>query len=53
MLPILQVGPDITTDIQNAVNAGKEITIPQANVQINDWNGMVYRQRPAYWFGCL
>jgi len=42
ILPTLQVGPDITTDIQNAVNAGKEVTIPQANVQINDWNGTGY-----------
>ena len=42
ILPTLQVGPDITTDIQNAVNAGKEVTIPQTNVQINDWNGTGY-----------
>jgi hypothetical protein len=42
ILPTLQVGPDIMTDIQNAVNAGKEVTIPQANVQINDWNGTGY-----------
>jgi transglutaminase-like putative cysteine protease len=42
ILPALQVGLDITADIQNAVNAGKEVTIPQANVQINDWNGTGY-----------
>ncbi|OGW29570.1 MAG: hypothetical protein A2X56_13145 [Nitrospirae bacterium GWC2_57_13] len=41
-LPLLQVASEIKTEIQNAVNAGKEVTIPQANVQINDWNGVGY-----------
>ncbi len=40
ILPALQVGVEIKTDIQNAINAGKEVTIPQTNVQINDWNGV-------------
>ncbi len=39
ILPTLQVSAEIKTDIQNAVNAGKEVTIPQTTVQINDWNG--------------
>lgn len=42
MLPTLQVSSEIITDVQNAVNAGKEVTISQANVQINDWNGVGY-----------
>jgi hypothetical protein len=42
LLPTLQVAPEIKIDIQNAVNARKEITIPQTNVQINDWNGVGY-----------
>ena len=42
ILPMLQVGSEINTEIQNAVNAGKEVTIPQSNVQINDWNGVGY-----------
>jgi hypothetical protein len=42
VLPALQVSSEIKTDIQNAVNAGKEVTIPQTNVQIDDWNGIGY-----------
>jgi hypothetical protein len=42
LLPTLQVSAEIKTDIQNAVNAGKEVTISQSNVQINDWNGAGY-----------
>lgn len=42
LLPLLQVDSDIKTDIQNAVNAGREVTIPQKNVQINDWIGIGY-----------
>jgi hypothetical protein len=42
VLPALQVSSAIITDVQNAVNAGKEVTISQANVQINDWNGAGY-----------
>lgn len=42
ILPTLQVSSEIKTDIQNAVNAGREVTIPQTNVQINDWNGVGY-----------
>lgn len=42
MLPTLQVSAEIKTDIQNAVNAGREVTIPQTNITINDWNGVGY-----------
>lgn len=42
ILTSLQVSPEIKTDIQNAINAGKEVTISQANVQINDWKGIGY-----------
>jgi hypothetical protein len=42
MLPMLQISDEIKMDIQNAVNAGKEVTISQSNVQINDWNGVGY-----------
>ena len=42
MLPTIQVSSEIKADIQNAVNAGKEIAISQTNVQIDDWNGVGY-----------
>jgi hypothetical protein len=42
LLPSLQIAPEIKNDIQNAVNAGKEITVPQTNIQIMDWNGIGY-----------
>ncbi len=42
ILPTLQVSSDIKTDVQNAVNAGKNVTISQTNVQINDWSGAGY-----------
>lgn len=42
MLTTLQVSSEIKTDIQNAVNAEKEVTISQTNVQIDDWNGVGY-----------
>ena len=42
LLPTLQVSQEIKADIQNAVNAGKEIIISQSNVQIDDWDGVGY-----------
>jgi len=42
ILPILNVALEVKLDIQNAINAGKEITIPRTNVQINDWQGVGY-----------
>lgn len=42
IVPQLHVRQEVVTDIRNSVNAGNEITIPQRNVQINDWNGVGY-----------
>jgi hypothetical protein len=42
VLPLLQVRQEVVTDIRNSVNAGDEITIPQRNVLINNWNGLGY-----------
>jgi len=42
LLPALQVAAEIKTDIQNAINSGKEVTIPQTNITINDWTGVGY-----------
>lgn len=42
IVPLLQVRQEVIADIRNSVNAGNEITIPQRNVQINDWNGVGY-----------
>jgi len=42
ILPQLQVGADVKADIANAVNAGKEVTVPQTNITFNDWKGCGY-----------
>ncbi len=42
IVPLLQVRQEVVADIKNSVNAGKEITIPQKNIQINDWSGLGY-----------
>ncbi len=42
LLPLLQVASEIKNDIQNAINAEKEVTISQTNVRINDWLGVGY-----------
>lgn len=41
-VPQLQIGEKDLTDITNALNSGKEVIVPQTNVQINDWNGLGY-----------
>jgi transglutaminase-like putative cysteine protease len=41
-LPTLQVTAEVKKDVQNAVNAGKEVMIPQTNIQIEDWLGVGY-----------
>ncbi len=38
----LQVSSDVKTNVINAVNAGKEVIIPQQEMQINDWIGTGY-----------
>lgn len=42
ILPALKINEQIKADIQNAVGAGKDVTVSQSNVQINDWNGVGY-----------
>jgi Transglutaminase-like superfamily len=41
-LPQLQVGQEVISDIQNAVNAGKVVTISQTNITYNGWTGCGY-----------
>jgi transglutaminase-like putative cysteine protease len=38
----LQVGQDVKTDIQNAVNAGKVVTVSKTNINFNEWIGCGY-----------
>ncbi len=40
VLPGLTVLQEVKTDIQNAINAGKEVTISRDNVRLNDWTGV-------------
>ena len=42
VLPLLQVGTDVKTDIQNAINAGKVVTIPKGNIHKDGWTGSGY-----------
>lgn len=42
VLPALQVSDQVKTDIQNAVNAGKIVTVSKTNVTIGTWNGVGY-----------
>lgn len=42
ILPVLQVSPQVKTDIQNAVNAGKTVTVPKTNIAIDTWAGVGY-----------
>ena len=42
LLPLTQVDADTKVDIQNAVNAGKVVTLPQMEIKINDWVGTGY-----------
>ncbi len=42
ILPLLQLSSEIMGNIQNAVNAGKEVIASQANIQIDDWIGAGY-----------
>lgn len=42
VLPLLQVSTLVETDIRNAVNAGKEVTIPEQDLVVSDWNGIGY-----------
>lgn len=41
-LPILQLSSEVKTDVQNAVQAGKVVTVSERNIQLNEWNGVGY-----------
>jgi hypothetical protein len=41
-LPQLQVDAEVKTEIQNAVNAGKEVTVSKTNITVNNWTGCGY-----------
>jgi hypothetical protein len=42
VLPLLQVSKMVKTDITNAVNRGRIVTIPQTEVTIGEWQGAGY-----------
>lgn len=42
VLPLLNVETSIKQEIQHAVNSGKIVTIPEQEMQINDWHGIGY-----------
>jgi hypothetical protein len=42
ILPQLQISQDVKSDIQNAVNAGKEVTVSKTNITFNGWIGAGY-----------
>ncbi|MEW6054935.1 MAG: hypothetical protein AB1552_14330, partial [Nitrospirota bacterium] len=42
IFPQLQVDSDVKSDIQNAVNAGKEVTVSKTDIAFNGWTGCGY-----------
>jgi len=42
VLPQLQIDQYVKTDIQNAVNAGKIVTVSKTNISYNGWSGCGY-----------
>ena len=42
MLPQLAISLDVKAEIQNAIAAGKEASVSQANVTVNGWTGVGY-----------
>jgi hypothetical protein len=42
VLPLLQVSSRIKSDIQNAVNAGRTVTIPEQELDYYNWHGTGY-----------
>jgi len=42
VLPQLQVDQQVKDDIQNAVNAGKVVTVSKTNISFKGWNGCGY-----------
>ncbi len=42
ILPALQISSEVKSDISNAVNAGKVVTIPESSILYNGWTGYGY-----------
>lgn len=42
VLPQLQIDQQVKTDIQNAVNSGKVVTVSKTNITLNGWTGCGY-----------
>jgi hypothetical protein len=42
ILPVLQIGAEVKSDIANAVNAGKIVIIPKTSIVFNGWTGYGY-----------
>ena len=42
VLPQLEVSPNVKSDIVNAVNAGKIVTVSKSNIAFGNWNGCGY-----------
>jgi hypothetical protein len=42
ILPHLQLSPDVIADVQNAVTAGKIVTVAKTNISFNGWVGCGY-----------
>ena len=42
VLPQLEVSAEVKSEIQNAVNAGKEVTVSKTNITFNGWIGCGY-----------
>jgi hypothetical protein len=42
ILPQLELDHDVISDIVNAVNAGKEVTVSKTNIDFHGWNGCGY-----------
>ncbi len=41
-LPMLQISADVKTDIVNALNRNLQVTVPQRDIQVNQWKGVGY-----------
>jgi len=42
LLPQLQIGPEVKTDIANAVHAGNNVIISKSGITYNQWSGVGY-----------
>lgn len=42
IMPLLQLPDDVKTDIQNSINTGKIVTIPQTDINYHGWTGVGY-----------